>query len=77
MTEQAWQPGDPLYSDRASGAGASYRHYIFNFRYDGEGEQCSCGDAASWPEPRGGQSLGYTDEIEAWLKENRLGRNAS
>ena len=66
-----WEPGDPLYDRAANHSGASYRHYLFNFRYDGEGEQCSCGDAAGWPEPRNGQNLGNRDELGEFIDDVR------
>lgn len=46
-----WQPGDPLYP-RTTNGGSQYRHGIYNFRDDADGEVCNCADAASWPEPR-------------------------
>jgi hypothetical protein len=56
-----WQPGDPLYPH------APYRNYLFNFRDDSDHEcrtpDCTSGDAASWPTPRGGHALSEPDEI--------------
>lgn len=49
MTQPEWQPGDPLWS-REQG---QHSRYFFNFRDDDVSEECSCSDAASWPEPRG------------------------
>jgi hypothetical protein len=66
-----WEPGDPLHDRAASHSGASYRHYLFNFRYDSDGEHCSCGDAASWPEPRNGQNLGNRDELGEFIDDVR------
>lgn len=62
-----WQPGDPLYPQ----ASRSYRTYFFNFRSDTDSERCNCGDAAGWPEPRGGFGLNDGDEIGdfiAWYR---------
>jgi hypothetical protein len=71
--EATWQPGDPLHDCAASHSGASLRQYLFDLRYDGDGEQCSCGDAASWPEPRTGQHLGDRDELGELIDEVRRG----
>lgn len=56
-TTVVWEPGVPLYRP------GQYTQYVFNFREEADSEVCSCGDAASWPEPMGSRVLPQGDEI--------------
>lgn len=64
----AWQPGDPLYLP------AQYSQYVYNFRDDPDTEVCSCGDAASWPEPASSRALKPGDEIGELIDSVRAER---
>lgn len=70
---ETWEPGIPLYHP-ANG----YRNYFYNFRDDAsqEREDVISGDAASWPEPRGGTLIIPldVDELEIFIAECRAAR---
>lgn len=50
MTEQEWEPGDPLPGYFRHSV---YQGYFYNFRDTEllETDTCRCPDRASWPEP--------------------------
>lgn len=76
--ESGWVPGDPLHVEPTVQGSYSHRA-LYDFRDDVERPEgnCSCPDAASWPHPKGGQTIVDGDEIGRLIAEERLAREES
>ncbi len=71
-TPEDWTPGDPIHPWDSR----PHRNVgLYNFRRDTEAAECTCSDAARWPNPRGQYTLyDDVDEIGRFIEAHRMWR---